>query len=233
MISFDNVGFRYGVGPEILHDVSVSIEAGSFHFLTGASGAGKTTLLNMMHLSLRPTRGFLSIFGQDVGALKRRRVPALRRQIGMVFQDFRLLDHMSVFDNVALPLRLDGQREREIRRDVTSILEWVGLGDALQASPRALSGGEQQRVAIARAVVGRPGILLADEPTGSVDEAIGQRILRLFEELHRLGTAIVIATHNRGLIERFPHARLELTDGNLVRMPGGPARAQVSPQVNE
>jgi cell division transport system ATP-binding protein len=168
----------------------------------------------MMHLSLRPTRGFLSVFGQDVGTLKRRRVPALRRQIGMVFQDFRLLDHMSAFDNVALPLRLDGRPEREIRRDVTSILEWVGLGDALQASPRALSGGEQQRVAIARAVVARPGILLADEPTGSVDETIGQRILRLFEELHRLGTAIVIATHNRSLIE--------LDDGNLVRLPGGP-----------
>ncbi len=220
MISFDNVGFRYGVGPEILHDVSISIAPGSFHFLTGASGAGKTTLLNMMHLSLKPTRGFMSVFGQDVGALKRRRMPALRRQIGMVFQDFRLLDHMSAFDNVALPLRLAGGREREIRRDVTAILEWVGLGDALQASPRALSGGEQQRVAIARAVVGRPGILLADEPTGSVDEAIGQRILRLFEELHRLGTAIVIATHNRNLIERFPHARLELTDGHLTRLPG-------------
>jgi cell division transport system ATP-binding protein len=224
MISFDNVGFRYGVGPEILHDISVSIAPGSFHFLTGASGAGKTTLLNMMHLSLRPTRGFLSIFGQDVGSLKRRRMPALRRQIGMVFQDFRLLEHMSAFDNVALPLRLAGHRDREIRRDVTAILEWVGLGDALQASPRALSGGEQQRVAIARAVVGRPGILLADEPTGSVDEAIGQRILRLFEELHRLGTAIVIATHNRGLIERFPHARLELTDGHLIRLPGSAAR---------
>jgi cell division transport system ATP-binding protein len=221
MISFDNVGFRYGVGPEILHDVSVSIEPGSFHFLTGASGAGKTTLLNMMHLSLRPTRGFLSVFGQDVGALRRGRMPALRRQIGMVFQDFRLLDHVSVFDNVALPLRLAGEKEREIRRDVTAILEWVGLGDALQASPRALSGGEQQRVAIARAVVARPGILLADEPTGSVDETIGQRILRLFEELNRLGTAIVIATHNNSLIERFPHAKLELSDGNLVRLPGG------------
>jgi cell division transport system ATP-binding protein len=225
MITFDNVGFRYGVGPEILHDVSVSIEPGSFHFLTGASGAGKTTLLSMMHLSLKPTRGFLSVFGQDVGVLKRRRVPTLRRQIGMVFQDFRLLDHMSAFDNVALPLRLAGEKERDIRRDVTSILEWVGLGDAMQASPRALSGGEQQRVAIARAVVPRPGILLADEPTGSVDEAIGQRILRLFEELNRLGTAIVIATHNRSLIERFPHARLELNDGNLVRLPGGGNRS--------
>ncbi|MDB5394559.1 MAG: ftsE [Rhodospirillales bacterium] len=224
MISFDNVGFRYGVGPEILRDVSVTIEAGSFHFLTGPSGAGKSTLLNLMHLGLRPTRGFLSVLGQDVGTLSRRRAPALRRQIGMVFQDFRLLDHISVFDNVALPLRLDGGREREIRRDVTEILQWVGLGDTLKACPRALSGGEQQRVAIARAVVARPGVLLADEPTGSVDEVIGQRIIRLFEELHRLGTAVVIATHNQGLIDRFPHALLELTEGHLVRQPAGALR---------
>lgn len=221
MISFENVGFRYGVGPEILRDISVTIEAGSFHFLTGASGAGKSTLLNMMHLSLRPTRGFLTVLGQDVGTLPRRKTPSMRRRIGMVFQDFRLLDHVSVFDNVALPLRLAGAREREIRRDVTEILQWVGLGDALQASPRALSGGEQQRVAIARAVVARPGLLLADEPTGSVDESIGHRIIRLFEELHRLGTAVVIATHNQGLIDRFPHALLELSDGHLVRRPGG------------
>jgi cell division transport system ATP-binding protein len=224
MISFDNVGFRYGVGPEILRDVSVTIEAGSFHFLTGPSGAGKSTLLNMMHLGLRPTRGFLSILGQDVGTLSRRKAPALRRQIGMVFQDFRLLGHMSVFDNVALPLRLAGVREREIRRDVAEIVQWVGLGDAMRASPRALSGGEQQRVAIARAVVARPGLLLADEPTGSVDEAIGQRIIRLFEELHRLGTAVVIATHNQSLIDRFPHALLQLADGQLIRQPGGAFR---------
>jgi cell division transport system ATP-binding protein len=219
MITFDNVGFRYGVGPEILRDISVTIEAGSFHFLVGASGAGKSTLLNIMHLGLRPTRGFLSILGQDVGDVSRRKAPALRRRIGMVFQDFRLLNHISVFDNVALPLRLAGAREREIRRDVNEIVGWVGLGDALQASPRALSGGEQQRVAIARAVVSRPGLLLADEPTGSVDETIAHRIIRLFEELHRLGTAVVIATHNRGLIERFPHPLLELTDGVLVRQP--------------
>lgn len=221
MINFDNVGFRYGVGPEILRDVSVTIEAGSFHFLTGPSGAGKSTLLNLMHLSLRPTRGFLSVFGHDVGALARRGTPALRRQIGMVFQDFRLLNHLSAYENVALPLRIAGMREREIRRDVTEILQWVGLGDAFQASPRALSGGEQQRIAIARAVVGRPGLLLADEPTGSVDEAIGQRIMRLFEELHRLGTAVVIATHNRSLISRFPHAQLELAEGQVVRLPSG------------
>jgi cell division transport system ATP-binding protein len=219
MITFDNVGFRYGAGPEILHDVSLTLEAGSFHFLTGGSGAGKSTLLNLMHLSLRPSRGFLSIFGQDVGTMRRRKKPPLRRQIGIVFQDFRLLDHISVFDNVALPLRLAGARERQIRRDVTEILEWVGLGDAMDASPRALSGGEQQRVAIARAVVGRPRLLLADEPTGSVDETIAHRVMRLFEELHRLGTAVVIATHNWNLVERFPHARLELTNGRVIRLP--------------
>ena len=216
MISFDNVGFRYGVGPEVLRDVSVTLEAGSFHFLTGASGAGKTTLLNLIHLSLKPTRGFLTVLGNDVGTLQRRRMPTVRRQIGMVFQDFRLLDHITVFDNVALPLRLADLGERQIRRDVNEILTWVGLGDATEASPRALSGGEQQRVAIARAVVSRPTILLADEPTGSVDETIGARIMRLFEELHRLGTAVVIATHNPLLLERFPHPRLELVDGTLA-----------------
>ena len=229
MISFDNVGFRYGAGPEILRDVSVTIEAGSFHFLTGASGAGKSTLLNLMHLSLRPTRGALSVLGQDVGALARRKAPPLRRRIGMVFQDFRLLNHISVFDNVALPLRLAGHREKDIRRDTTEILQWVGLGDALRESPRALSGGAQQCVAIARAVVARPGLLLADEPTGSVDEAVGHRILRLFEELHRLGTAVVIATHNPRLIERFPHGLLELDDGQLIRHPAGALRPQAPP----
>jgi cell division transport system ATP-binding protein len=216
MIRFENVGFRYGVGPEVLRDASVAIEPGSFHFLTGASGAGKSTLLGLMHLSLRPTRGFLSVLGEDVARLKRDRAAAIRRQIGMVFQDFRLLDQLSVFENVALPLRLAGRSERELKRDVTEILGWVGLGDALKTSPLALSGGEQQRVAIARAVVGRPGLLLADEPTGSVDEAIGYRIMRLFEELHRLGTAVVIATHNPALVEQFPHPRLELVDGEIV-----------------
>jgi cell division transport system ATP-binding protein len=219
MISFDNVGFRYGASDEVLRDINITLETGSFHFLTGASGAGKSTLLNLMHLSLRPTRGLLSIFGQEVTTLKRRKKPPIRQKIGVVFQDFRLLDHLSVFDNVALPLRLTGVRERNIRHDVVEILEWVGLGGALDASPRALSGGEQQRVAIARAVVSRPSLLLADEPTGSVDEVIAHRIIRLFEELNRLGTAVVIATHSLALVERFPHPRLDLTDGQLSRLP--------------
>jgi len=219
MISFDNVGFRYGVGPEILHDISIALEPGSFHFLTGPSGAGKSTLLNLMHLRLRPTRGVLSIFGQDTATLRRRKMPAVRRRIGVVYQNFRLLDHLSVFDNVALPLRLAGRREREIRQDVGELLHWVGLGDALDASPRALSGGEQQRVAIARAVVGRPALLLADEPTGSIDDGIGQKIIRLFEELNRLGATVMIATHNGALVQRFPHARLQLEGGGIVRLP--------------
>jgi cell division transport system ATP-binding protein len=219
MISFDNVGFRYGVGSEILSDISITLEAGTFHFLTGPSGAGKSTLLGLMHLRLRPTRGSLAIFDKDVSVFGRQDAPALRRRIGMVFQNFRLLDHLNVFDNTALPLRLTGMRERQIKRDVTEMLEWVGLGAAMNASPAALSGGEQQRVAIARAVVGRPSLLLADEPTGSVDDEIGHRIMRLFEELHRLGTAVVIATHNWNLIERFPHPRLELAEGRLVRLP--------------
>ena len=216
MIVFDNVGYRYGVGPEVLHDISMSIEPGSFHFLTGPSGAGKSTLLGLMHLRLKPTRGFLTVFGQDAGTLKRRDKPELRRRIGIIFQDFRLLDHLSVFDNVALPLRLGREREREIARDVTELLKWVGLGDAMNASPRALSGGEQQRVAVARALISRPSLLLADEPTGSIDDTIGYRIMRLFEELHRLGTSVVIATHNRALIERFSHPCLTLDGGRIV-----------------
>jgi cell division transport system ATP-binding protein len=219
MISFDNAAFQYGAGPEILRDISLTLEAGSFHFLTGPSGAGKSTLLNLIHLGLRPTRGYFSLFGEEVTTLPRRKMPALRRRIGVVFQDFRLLDHLSVFDNVALPLRLAGRRERDIKRDATEILEWVGLGDSLGAGPRSLAGGQQQRVAIARAVVNRPAILLADEPTGSLDETIGARVIRLFEELNRLGTAVVIATHNPALFERFPHARLALADGQLVRFP--------------
>jgi cell division transport system ATP-binding protein len=157
--------------------------------------------------------------GENVAMLARAKTPLLRRKIGIVFQDFRLLEHLSVFDNVALPLRLAGEKERILSRNVTEILEWVGLGKAMHVSPRALSGGEQQCVAIARAVVGRPGLLLADEPTGSVDDVIGQRVMRLFEELHRLGTAVIIASHNENLIRRFPHTRLELMDGHLVRIP--------------
>ena len=221
MIRFEDIGLRYGSGPEVLRDVNLTLEPGSFHFLTGASGAGKSSLLRLMYLGLRPSRGMISVFGHDVAELKRADFPALRRQIGVVFQNFRLLDHLSALDNVALPLRMAGVGEAEIREHVVELLHWVGLGDALDAKPPTLSGGQQQRVAIARSVIARPRLLLADEPTGNVDDSIGMRLLYLFEELNKLGTTVVIATHNEGLIARFDHPRLHLERGTLAVIAAG------------
>jgi cell division transport system ATP-binding protein len=218
MVRFENVGMRYGAGPEVLRDATFVLEAGSFTFLTGPSGAGKTTLLKLMYLSEPPTRGLINLFGCDLATAKRAEFPSLRRRIGVVFQDFRLLDHLTAFDNVALPLRLAGRRPEEYEKDVDELLGWVGLGDKLHARPPTLSGGEQQRVAIARAVVGRPDLLIADEPTGNVDAEIGQRLLRLFGELNRLGTTVLIATHDRSLIERARAREMRLIDGRLVEL---------------
>ncbi|MDE2463565.1 MAG: cell division ATP-binding protein FtsE [Alphaproteobacteria bacterium] len=218
MVRFENVGMRYGPGPEILRDVSFALEAGSFNFLTGPSGAGKTTLLKLMYLAEPPSRGLITLFGTDLATAPRRLFPALRRRIGVVFQDFRLLDHLSAFDNVALPLRLSGGHIEDYRQDVEELLTWVGLGPRMHAQPPTLSGGEQQRVAIARAVVGRPDLLIADEPTGNVDPDMGQRLLRLFYELNRLGTTVLIATHDRGLIETSDARELRLVEGRLVDM---------------
>ncbi|MBC8240142.1 MAG: cell division ATP-binding protein FtsE [Alphaproteobacteria bacterium] len=215
MVRFENVGVRYGVGPEVLCDINLHIEPGSFHFLTGASGAGKSTLLKLMYLAQFPSRGFMQVFGQDFAKTPRRDLPALRRRIGVVFQDFRLLKNLSVFDNVALPLRIAGEDEKRARKNVSELLDWVGLGDRLQDSPDTLSGGEQQRVAIARAVISKPSLLLADEPTGNVDDRIAYRLVRLFEELHRSGTAVVVATHNDALVRRFSHPVLVLVDSVL------------------
>jgi cell division transport system ATP-binding protein len=218
MLHFENVGMRYGAGPEILSDVSFSLESGSFTFLTGASGAGKSTLLKLVFLAERPTRGLISLFGHDLSLIRRPQLPELRRRIGVVFQEFRLLDHLSAFDNVALPLRLAGREEDEYRRDVEELLNWVGLGDRVEDKPPTLSGGEQQRVAIARAVVAQPDLLLADEPTGNVDPEIAERLIRLFVELNRFGTTVMIATHDRSLIESTPARELRLIDGQLVEM---------------
>jgi cell division transport system ATP-binding protein len=218
MVRFENVGMRYGPGPEVLRDVTFQLEPGSFTFLTGPSGAGKSTLLKLMYLAEPPSRGLISLFGEDLATMRRSAFPALRRRIGVVFQDFRLLAHLSAFDNVALPLRLAGGKPDNYARDVEELLGWVGLGDRLNAVPPTLSGGEQQRVAIARAVVARPDLLLADEPTGNVDPDIGQRLIRLFGELNRLGTTVLIATHDRGLIERNRARELRLVDGRLVEL---------------
>jgi cell division transport system ATP-binding protein len=218
MLRFENVGMRFGAGPEILRDVTFLLEAGSFTFLTGASGAGKTTLLRLMFLAEPPTRGLIMLFGCDLASTRRSLFPALRRRIGVVFQDFRLLDHLSAFDNVALPLRLAGRSVQDYVHDVEELLGWVGLGDKLDAKPPTLSGGEQQRVAIARAVVGRPDLLLADEPTGNVDPDIAQRLVRLFAELNRLGTTVLVATHDRTLLDRTQAREMRLVDGRLIEM---------------
>ena len=218
MLSFENVGMRYGAGPEILRDVTFRLDAGSFTFLTGASGAGKSTLLRLMYLAEPPTRGLITLFGHDLATTKRPAFPALRRRMGVVFQDFRLLGHLSAFDNVALPLRLAGRRSDNYAHDVEELLGWVGLGEKLHARPPTLSGGEQQRVAIARAVIARPDLLLADEPTGNVDPDIAQRLVRLFAELNRLGTTVLIATHDRSLIERTQAREIRLVDGRLVEL---------------
>jgi len=218
MVRFENVGMRYGAGPEVLRDVTFSLEAGSFTFLTGLSGAGKTTLLKLINMTEPPSRGLVTLFGNDLSVTKRSEFPALRRRIGVVFQDFRLLDHLSAFDNVALPLRLAGRREGDYAQDVDELLSWVGLGDRLRAKPPTLSGGEQQRIAIARAVVARPDLLIADEPTGNVDSEIGARLIRLFAELNRLGTTVLIATHDRALIEATRAREMRLVDGRLVEL---------------
>lgn len=215
MIRFENVGLRYGLGPEVLRDLNFGINGQSFQFLTGPSGAGKTSLLRLMLLSLRPTRGLISMFDHDTVTLSKDGRANLRRRIGIVFQDFRLLDHLTTYENVALPLRVLGKEEADYRAEVVELLQWVGLGDRMGALPPILSGGEKQRAAIARAVIARPQLLLADEPTGNVDPNLAQRLLRLFIELNKSGTTVVIATHDIGLMDQYDCRRLVLHDGRL------------------
>ena len=221
VLRFAGVGMRYGRGPETLRDVSFDLSPGSFHFLTGPSGAGKSSLLKLIYRAERPSRGLITLFGQDLSVLPARDLPLLRRRIGVVFQEFRLLDHLSAFDNVALPLRLAGRKAKAYKADVAELLSWVGLGAKLHAMPATLSGGEKQRLAIARAVVAQPDIILADEPTGNVDHEMAARILRLFLELNRQGSTVLIASHDRDLVARAGMPVLALQDGRLV--PGGAA----------
>jgi cell division transport system ATP-binding protein len=215
-VRLSGVGFGYAATHRALRDVSLTLPAGSFHFLTGASGAGKSTLLKLLTLAEQPTVGSLHLFGEDATAASRRALPAFRRRMGVVFQDFRLLNHLSVFDNVALPLRLTGRKQADYAANVEEMLDWVGLGDRMDDRPPSLSGGEQQRLAIARAVVTRPELILADEPTGSVDKAMGERLLKLFQSLNRLGTTVLIASHDEALARRSGATVLRLEGGRLT-----------------
>ena len=215
MVRFEHVGLRYGLGPEVLRDLTFHIEPHSFQFLTGPSGAGKTSLLRLLFLSLRPTRGLITLFGHDIASLSKDSLATLRRRVGIVFQDFRLLDHLSTYENVALPFRVVGRDENSYRGEVIELLRWVGLGERMWALPAVLSGGEKQRAAIARAVIARPQLLLADEPTGNVDPSLAARLLRLFVELNKSGTSVLIATHDIALMDQYDARRLVLHDGRL------------------
>ncbi len=215
-VEFDRVGLRYGRGAEILSDVSFSLLPGSFNVITGPSGAGKTSLLKLLYLHMRPSRGLISLFGQDVSLLSKPAIPSIKRRMGVVLQDFSLIEHLSVFDNVALPLRVMGKNPQSYQDDVGALLKWVGLGTRIHALPPTLSGGEKQRAAIARAIIGKPDILIADEPTGNIDRVMGARLFRLFTELNRLGTTVIIATHDTGLIPQDAQI-FNLSAGTLTR----------------
>jgi len=224
IVKFESIGLRYGTEREVLSDVTFTLYPGCFYFLTGASGAGKTSLLRLLYLAQRPSRGIIRMFDTDVITVPRARLPAFRRRIGVVFQDFRLVPQLSAFDNVALPLRISGMPENEIRRAVGDMLDWVGLDQRAEARPATLSGGEQQRVAIARAVVGRPEVLVADEPTGNVDHEMALKLLRLFEALNRLGTTVVVATHDLQLLRKVPDSLIMRLDRGRLSDPTGALR---------
>jgi cell division transport system ATP-binding protein len=225
IVKFDNVGLRYGTDPEVLSDLSFTLFPGSFYFLTGASGAGKTSLLKLLYLAQRPSRGAIRMFGKDMITLPRTRLPDFRRRLGVVFQDFRLVPHLSAFDNVALPLRLSGTNEAKVIKAVSDMLEWVGLSHRSQALPAAMSGGEQQRVAIARAVIARPKMLIADEPTGNVDPDMALKLLRLFEALNnRVGTTVIVATHDVHLLKKVPDSLIMRLNKGQLSDPTGALR---------
>lgn len=216
MIRFENVSLRYDNNTDVLQDINFELKPGSFHFLTGSSGAGKTSLLKLIFLAGKPSGGKVFLFNQDSARLPRAALPEIRRRIGVVFQEFRLLDHLTLYENVSLPLRVCNIKEAQYRSNILELMNWVGLGDRVNAFPTTLSGGEQQRAAIARAVVGRPNVIIADEPTGNVDTEIGMRLMRLFAELNKQGTTILIATHDKQLWEGSPYPRLHLEQGSLV-----------------
>ncbi|MEM9234277.1 MAG: cell division ATP-binding protein FtsE [Pseudomonadota bacterium] len=216
IVDMRDVALAYDETREVLNHADMVMREGDFRFLTGPSGAGKTTLLKLIYLALKPTAGTVRIFGEDVSNLAPENRPELRRRIGVVFQEFRLLDHLTAYENVALPMRVMGLKDQDYRGDVMELLSWVGLGDHIMARPPVLSGGQKQRVALARALVSKPDLILADEPTGNVDPEMGAKIMQLLLELNRLGTAVIVATHDFQIVRRIPMKILRLKDGHLT-----------------
>lgn len=215
MITLEHVALEYTSGAPVLKDVSFELKPGSFHFLTGASGAGKSTLLGLLSLKLRASRGNLFMFGEDVTYMARDKLPAYRRRIGLVQQDYGLLEHLTVAENVALALKIAGESPAEIEPKVRELLEWFELKDHYAEKPSTLSGGQKQRVAIARAVVSKPDLLLADEPTGNLDFDLAVKFMYLFEALNQWGTTILFATHDEHLISKFNYPVLKLRHGKV------------------
>lgn len=216
IVDLQNVQLTYDGDAQVLRNANMVMREGDFRFLTGASGAGKTSLLKLIYLAHQATSGRVALFGQDIGALPPDHLPTLRRRIGVVFQEFRLLDHLTAFENVALPMRVMGHKEGAYRNDVIDLLKWVGLSHRIDARPPALSGGEKQRVALARAIVSKPDLILADEPTGNVDPEMGAKIMQLLIELNKLGTAVIVATHDLGLVRALKQKILRLKDGEVT-----------------
>lgn len=215
VLTFDEVSVTYDQTSSVLRDVSYDFAPGSFHFLTGVSGAGKSTFMKLISMEQMPSSGSLRLFGKDSRTFTRDERALYRQKIGIVFQDFKLLDHLTIHENVALPLKF-AENQDEVGLDhVTELLEWVHLGDKLDEYPPAISGGEKQRVAIARAIINRPSILIADEPTGNVEDAMARKIISLFEQLNEVGTTVILATHNESLIEEYNYPVLRIEDHDL------------------
>lgn len=215
IVRFDQVGLRYP-GTQVLQNLSFSLKIGSFHFLTGVSGAGKTSLLKLIYRGILPTQGTVKVFGKDLSRIGASSIPIFRQRIGLVLQGCQLLPHLSIVDNVALALTITGVRLNQARHQAIELLQWAGLGTLLKSNPTTLSDGQKQRVAIARAVITRPLILLADEPTGHLDHEAASRLVQLFQELNRIGTTILLATHSRSLVAEFPYEELHLYQGQLI-----------------
>jgi cell division transport system ATP-binding protein len=216
VISLDKVILNYGSGAPVLKNISLSLYKKSFHFLTGASGAGKTSFMRLLYMGIKHSSGKLKIFGRDVSEISPEEQCKFRQRMGVVFQDFNLLNHLTVLENVALPLKVAGGEKTHRERQAKEILEWVGLGNCFDTYPHVLSGGQKQRVAIARAVIVRPDILLADEPTGNVDEKIANKLMGLFYGMYKMGSCVIVATHYRQFVDKFHYNELHIDHGRIV-----------------